>query len=438
METNLLLAGTAFFALCTLAFWRAAFRASVGWGVAGVLIPPSAIFYYAVFWSGKRLLALVHFTSLLMFVLVAVVWVRANPGWFDHSRLAPLRDWLAPASASTPLALQPVHFIAETDIAPYLKQNLGSATARFDGQTLDMVRTTFIDGTLRFKSDETLFSTLEVSIPLQGISLRAGENLLQYTPESTDNPPVIIARRSARELAPAMEIIEHGFWLELMITTTDTPVYHGYIKLRLPDAHQSFLAGDYRAYTRDVRILDDAVDRFFDSSATIEYVAEQYLINTLGHKLEKVTGFRNTFVQTALDDATARTEATVLMADGREHTVKFSLLKGDSGWVVKSAPELDLISALRVLRQNPPAAIGQTPLRDRLRSIDPQAVESALGQEVVILTLDGKQREGRVSAVDQHNITLAAPVEGGAMAMLVKRREVMEVQIRDRRQLPAE
>ena len=103
------------------------------------------------------------------------------------------------------------------------------------------------------------------------------------------------------------------------------------------------------------------------------------------------------------------------------------------GWVVKSVPELDLISALRTLRQNPPAAIGRNPLREQVRRITPDAVESALGKDVVILTLDGKQREGRVSAVDQHNITLAAPVEGGAMGMLVKRRDVMEVQLRDRR-----
>src|SRR3990167_6174597 len=94
VENILFLAGVGFFGLCTLVFLAAAFRASAGWGMAGLLIPPSAVFFYAVFWTRRRTLALIHFTSLLMLLLVCVVWVRANPDWFDHSRLAPLRDWL--------------------------------------------------------------------------------------------------------------------------------------------------------------------------------------------------------------------------------------------------------------------------------------------------------------------------------------------------------
>ena len=433
VENILFLAGVGFFGLCTLVFLAAAFRASAGWGMAGLLIPPSAVFFYAVFWTRRRTLALIHFTSLLMLLLVCVVWVRANPDWFDHSRLAPLRDWLAPAYAPKPLKIQSQHFVSEHDIAPFLQKNLGATSGRLQGEPVKFVRTTFLNGTLRFKSDESLLSALEVSIPLPDLELRPGENLLQFTPESTDNPPVLITRRQLPDMTPRVELVEHGFWLELMLTTGDDLVYTGYVKLRLPDAERSFVAGDFRAYTRDLRVSDDVVDRHFDSNATIEYVVEQYLINTLGNKLERVTAFRDTFFQVALDNATARTEASVRMADGSERQVRFGLIKGSEGWVVETAPELDLVSALSTLRQNPPAAIGRVPVRERLISVGPEDMDRIVGRDVVILTHDGKQREGTVSEVDQYNITLAAPMDGGSLGMLVKRREVREVRIRQSR-----
>ncbi|HVL02795.1 MAG TPA: hypothetical protein VM553_23420, partial [Dongiaceae bacterium] len=371
MENLLFLAGAGFFALCTLIYWSAAFKASKGWGMAGLLIPPSAIFFYAVFWSRRRTLALVHFTSLLMLILACVVWVRANPQWFQGSQLVVVRDWLAPAFASKPLIVRPQNFASEPEMAPFLQRNMGNASGRLDSDAVEFVRATFINGVLRFKSDETAYSPLEVSIPLQSYSLRPGENLLQYTPESLDNPPVLISRRQEPGLRPEVEMVERGFWLELMLTTNSDLVYSGYVKLRLPDSKRSFVAGEFRAYTRDLRLSDDQIDRQFDSNATIEYVVEQYLINTLGNKLDRIGRFRNTFYQAALDDASGRTEVDVRLVDGTEKVVHFGLIKGSEGWVVKTAPELDLMAALGTLRQNPPAAIGRVSTRDRLISVGP-------------------------------------------------------------------
>lgn len=335
-ETHLFLTGVALFALCMLAFWRAAFRASVRWGLAGVLLPPSAVFFYAVFWTTRRTLALVHFASLLVLVLVSVLWVRAHPAALTGSPLAPVQDMLAPASRVLPL--QTVHFVAEPDLQAFQRANPAGMIGRIDGDIRTFARTTFLDGTLRFQTDERLLSALEVTIPLHGMQWQPGENLLQFTPESTDNPPVLISRRTESPAAPDGTVYAHGFWLELVISPSSPLLYSGHVKLRLPDEQKSFVVGDFRAYTRDVRIVDDQVDRFYDSAATIEYVAEQYLVDRLGNKLGRVKGFQNTFFQVALENATASTEVQVEMADGSEQMLAFHLIKGSVGWVVESAP----------------------------------------------------------------------------------------------------
>jgi hypothetical protein len=428
METTLLLAGGALFLVCTLLFLRYAFANTVGWGVAGLLFPPSAILFYAVAWKKLKALALVHLASLVLFVLVAMMWVRANPFALDDTGLAWLRNLWAPAFAESPMNVEKEKFVSERELQPYLQGRIHPA-GQMLGEPVNFVRTTLLNNVLRFKSDENVFARMEVAIPLEGISLKPGENLLEYTPESTDNPPVHITYYPEGQQTPEVKVYSHRFWLELMLSVKDGPLYSGYVKLRLPDRQRSFVAGEFRAYTRDLRFEDDVVDRFFDSNATIEYVAEQWMVNKLGNVLERVTGFRDTFFQTVLEHPTGRTDVIVRLVDGTEHTLKIGLLKGSEGWVVESGPSPELIQALRTLRSKPAGAISRQPVRERVKVVDPSSLDHLIGKTVVISTFDGKQRSGTISEVDQHNVTLMSPVDGGSMGILVKRREITEVKL---------
>lgn len=429
METALLLAGVIFFLICTLLFLRNAFASTLGWGVTGLLFPPVAVLFYAVSWRKLKPLALLHLASALMLVLVAMMWVRANPYAFDDSRLVWLRDAWAPAFAQRPLLIEPNRYVSERHLLPYL-QNSSHPAGYLMGEKVEFVRTTLVNNILRFKSDENVFSRLEVAIPLDNIELKSGENLLEYTPESLDSLSIHVTHYPEGEQVPEAKVYTRRYWLELLISVKEGTLYTGYVKLRLPDQQRSFLAGQYRAYTRDLRYEGDVVDRFFDSNATIEYVAEQYLINNLGNQLDRVTGFSDTFFQTALENPTGRTEAVIQLSDGSSHRVKIGVMKGSEGWVVDSGPTADLIKALRTMRSQPPAAILPVRVQDSLRQIDPDSLDLLVGKTVVILTRDGKQREGTISDVDQHNVTLAQPLDGGMLGMLLKRRDITEVKLR--------
>ena len=429
METALLLLGVCFFLVCTLLFLRFAFQSTVGWGLMGILLPPSAILFYSLSWKRLRPLALMHLASLCLLVFALALWVRAHPYGFDGTPMAGLRDWLAPAYGRYPLKIEPASFVSESALQPYLKQGRRHAGGVVDGTRVDFVRATLVNGILRFKSDEDLFSATEISIPLAAVELKPGENLLEYTPASVQVPAVYVTHYPVDETEPRVEVFDHDYWMDLMVSVNDNDVYTGYIKLRLPDRDRSFVAGAFRAFTRDLRYVDDDVDRTFDSNATIEYVAQNYIANKLGNALESVEGFDDTFFQTTLENPTARTEASIRMLDGSEHQVKMSLIKGSDGWVVQSGPSAELISALRTLTTQPAASIKPMPSVETARVIDPMAVDTLVGRDVVIKTHDGRQREGRVSDVNAYSITLATPLDGGLMSMLVKRRDIVEVKL---------
>ena len=429
METALLLTGVVFFLVCTLLFLRFAFANTMGWGMAGLVFPPSAVLFYAVTWKKLKPLALLHLGSLLLLVLAAMMWVRANPYSLDGTSLVWLRDAWAPAFATRPMMIDKNRFVSERELLPYLQSHRDPGGV-VRGQHVTFVRTTLVNNILRFKSDENVFSQLEVAIPLTNIDLKPGENLLEYAPESLDSPSVHITYYAEGQQVPEMLVYTHRFWLELLLSVKDGNIYTGYVKLRLPDRYRSFIAGEFRAFTRDLRFDGDNVDRFFDSNATIEYVSEQYLLNKLGNKIDSIVGFQETFYQTALENPSGRTEATIKLVDGSQHTVKISLLKGSEGWVVDSGPTADLIEALKIMRSQPSAAISRMPVREQLRVINPESIASLIGKTVVISTRDGRQREGTIKRVDQHNVTLAMPLDGGTMGMLVKRREITEVKLR--------
>ena len=429
METTLLLIGVVLFLVCTLLFLRYAFANTLSWGLAGLVFPPSAVIFYAVSWKKLKPLALVHLASVFLLLLAAMVWVRAHPYSLDDTRLDWLRDAWAPAFAEKPMIIEKNLFVSERELLPYL-QNHSNPAGRIRGERVNFIRTTLVNNILRFKSDENVFSRIEVSIPLDGITLKPGENLLEYAPESLDSPVVNITYYPEGKQVPEVFAYTYRFWLELLLSVKDGTIYSGYIKLRLPDRYKSYLAGEFRAYTRDIRFEGDDVDRFFDSNATIEYVAEQYLVNKLGNKIESVEGFQDTFFQTALENPTGRTEATFKLIDGSRHTMRIGLLKGSEGWVVDNGPTSELLDALKIMQTEPAGAIAPMPIRERLRIVDVESIDALVGKDVVISTRDGKAREGTIKEVDQHNVTLTLPMEGGTFAMLLKRREITQVKLK--------
>ncbi|MEE2731862.1 MAG: hypothetical protein VYA55_13665 [Pseudomonadota bacterium] len=430
METFLFIAALLVFSGVTLNCLRLAYGRSLPWGVACTLMPLTWIPFYNLEWDRARVQGVLHTLSLISLLFFGVLYMRANPFLFDDGTLAAVRDKVAPAFAQAPLSLAAPRFASDYEIAAHGFQE-GANQARYLGRKYQFEQVVFADGILRFKQLDAP-EPVEITIDLQGFEVgESGSLMLDLTPASVGFPLVHVMQYRPETALPNVDSYEKGFWLELILERVTEDRYQGRVQLKFPDGRKGYLAGNFNASTRDLVREFGEVVRSYDSNDTIEYVAEQYLVNNLGSSLLNIVDYHNTFFQTNLEDSTAHTNVTVAMVDGSIHDIDISLFKNDNEWVVERTPVRELVGALQTIRQSPPAAISRQPVLQQLETYGPDDLEGLVGRKVSLQTFDGKTREGTVDAVDRYNVSLVTLLGGGEVALIVKRREVKEVRLQD-------
>lgn len=430
METFLLVIALFFSTGLTLNCLRLAFSTSVIWGLLCLFLPPFWLPFYGFNWSRHRLQGTFHLTSLVALVLCGALFIRANPFIFDGHSLALVRDWVAPAFGQSPLEISRPMFASDYDIKRK-RHDSKSSYGHYQGRNLQFQQVVFFDGIMRFKQMDRQ-EPVELVIDLSAYDLQTTGSLsLDITPDTVNVPLIHVMQYHEGAALADVESYDRGYWLELMVDRISDGRYDGQVTLKLPDGGKSYFAGVFSAANRDLVWEFGQVKRSYDSNHTIEYVAEQYLVNNLGSALDKVVEFDDTFFQTNLEDSTAHTHATLAMVDGSTHNLDIQLFKSEGGWVVERSPVRDLISALQTIREEPPAAILPVPVLEQPRTFSAEEVDELVGRNVMLVTWDGKTREGMLDAVDRYNVSIVTYIGGGEAAMLVKRREVKEVLLKD-------
>lgn len=430
METLLLVIALFLFAGLTLNCLHLAFTKSLGWGFLCLLFPPAWLTFYGFNWRDYRVQGVAHLVSLAAFVLFSALYIRANPFIFDGHALAPVRDWVAPAFGQSPLEFSAPVFASDYDIKR-VDADARYSYGRYSGKDLQFQQVVLSNGVLRFKQLETQ-EPVELVIDLSHYDIeQAGSLGMDVTPDSQVVPVVHVMTFQNNSAVPVVESYDRGYWLELIVDRIGTGRYEGQVKLKLPDGGKSYLAGMFSATDKDLIWEFDEVKRSYDSNDTIEYITEQYLVNNLGSSLDEVVDFNGTFFQTNLENSTGHTNVRISMVDGSTHNIAIELFKNDQGWVVERSPVRDLISALQTIQEQPPAAISSKPVLVQTRTFSADEVDELVGLNVTIVTRDGKTREGLLDSVDRYNVSLVTYLGGGEVAMMVRRREVKEVRLKD-------
>jgi len=430
METVLLGLALVAFGVTTINCLRLAFGESAGWGLACTVLPLSWIPFYGNRWEVMRTQGVLHVVSLAAVLLFASLYIRSNPFIFDQHTLSNVRDYVAPAFAQSPLSLASTKFASNYDIEQKARSR-GIGYGRYRGADYQFEQVVFSSGMLRFKQRKA-GETLEIAIELPHYQVEdSGSLVLDITPESGEFPLVHILQYHPESAVPRVHSFERGYWLELMLDRVSDYRYQGNILLKLPDGEKGYLVGDFHASSKDVLWEFGDVVRSYDSNDTIEYIAEQYLVNNLGTSLYEVIGFEDTFFQTNLEASTAHTDVKLSMVDGSEHDLRLQLFKHDGEWVVERSPVRELIGALQTIQKAPPASIKKEPVMVKVDTYSEADLDELVGRNVEIVTHDGKIREGKVDAVDRYNVSLLFVLEAGEMAMMVRRREIREVRVKD-------
>lgn len=431
MEMLLLVLATIVFLGLSVNYFRLAFEVSNLWVVLGLLFPPSCIAFYVVFSPKYRLQALFHGVGFVALVLVSILYVRTYPLEFDQTRLAQIRNVIAPAFSDSPLAINTLPYATDAELEKYFSSKKRTV-ARVNGRSVRVKQVVFTDNMLRFKSFSRSGRGVEIAIDLSEADIPNPDNIeLDLTPDSAFLPTVVVHSMPDRALEASAASYDYGYWLELTVEKTSDSEYTGFINLKLPDGQKSYLAGQFTAQNRDLVWDHDGVDRSYDSNDTIEYVAEKYLANKLGSSLVEVKQFDGTYFQTGLADASGQTRAQITLTDGSEQNIELRLFKGEFGWAVEHTPVRDLIAALKTMTQAPAASIGRQIPASQTSSVALDNLESVIGKPVILTTKDGRIREGSITSVDRYNVSLSIRMGGGSMAMLIRRRHISEVRTQE-------
>ncbi|HAG93887.1 MAG: hypothetical protein CMK83_16465 [Pseudomonadales bacterium] len=430
METVLLGVSLLVFGALTINCLRLAFGESLSWGLACTLFPASWIPFYGARWHATQVQGVLHGVSLIAVLLFGALFIRSNPFLFDGHPLSAVRDYVAPAYAQSPLLLSSETYASDYDIKRRVRAT-GIGYGRYLGADYRFEQVVFADGMLRFKQlgkDEIL----EIAIELQDFDVAGSGNLvLDLTPDSDNFPLVHVLQYRPQSALPSVQSFERDYWMELYLDRVSDNRYQGEILLKLPDGRNGFLAGNFTASTKDVIWEFGDVVRSYDSNDTIEYIARQYLINNLGTSLDKVVGFDDTFYQTSLETFTGHTDVQLVMVDGSVHDIRIQLYKNEKEWVVERSPVRELIGALQTIQKAPPASIKQEPMLAVLETFGEKDLDELIGRNVELITHDGKVREGLVDSVDRYNVSLVRYLDAGEVAMMVRRREVKAVRLKD-------
>ena len=431
MEILLLVVAAAAFIGFAVNYFRIAFAVSNLWVVLGILIPPSCIAFYILFGRKYRAQAMLHGVSFVALILFSVLYIRAHPFDFDQTRFAQLRNWLSPAFADTPMAIETLPYATDAELDKYMAVK-NRTVVRVQGHRMRVARVILNDNMLRFKTRSKSGSRIEIAIDLAEADIANPNNFeLDLTPELGELPAIYIHLEQGSKAQPIQTTYDHGYWLETTLSKISDHQYEGFVNLKLPDGQKSFLVGHFTAQDRDLIWEYEDVNRSYDSNHTIEYIAEQYLVNKLGSSLAGISGFSDTYFQSTLADASGQTRVHITLSDGSEHQVNLSLFKGEFGWAVEHAPVRDLIAALKTISTRPAAAIDSHIETSEFIEIPIEELETVVGKSVMIMTSDGREREGVVKSVDPYNVSLSTRMGSGSMAMLIRRREVREVLLYD-------
>ncbi|RLP55692.1 MAG: hypothetical protein D6160_04645 [Ketobacter sp.] len=420
----------AVFVVCTVVMVKRAFAEKTYWGLLSLIAPPSWPIFYAEHWKRYRVQGVVHLTSFIALLFFISLHIRAYPFEFDGTPLASVRNIIAPAFASTPLALDRYTFASEDDVNA-LADSMGKGVVlHFGGQDIPLERATLIDGMLRMRSLPDARPSIELAIDLRKTGLHnAGATLLDLGPDSIDHPPVYLFEYENLNKRPKITSYDRGFWLHLSIELAEDERVSGDIRLRLPDEDQSYLVGRFDASKKDLVWEIGTVRRDYDSNDTIEYISQQYLENKLGGSLEQVVNFRKTFFQTTQVEPTASTLATVALNDGSIQYVELSLYKDpEAGWIVEHNTKAGLTAALNTLEDMPAGTVPSlTPVRNRVFTVE--QADSLLGNNVAVITQNGRSKEGIITSVDQHSLCLTLPLNGSEIVMMIRRQDVKQIQL---------
>jgi len=433
MSAFLLLVGLTLFISGAAMYFAHAARNEPRWIAGSLLLPVVVPIYYRRHWDDLQLAGLLQSAGLVMALSGGLMLV-----YQDAQSSVPAG---APGGAlfSSKRAQTHSGFVdSERALRLLSRQGPGVAVfGRLHGEVFRPDRVELIEGMLRLREGNSFVPDREVALFL-GEDLPVNARIKRVLgPYNANVPEVEISWRDENGM-PVTETVRQGYRLDLELAPTVRGKMAGYIQLTLPDAAESYVAGDLEVVTSHLRYRDGQVDRGFDHIDTLHFIAEDYLASQYkAGDIQEVT-----FGAGSLDplEGRAETVAHVALNDGRVGSHVIKAAKTEYGWSVLGAetaaataaagfkpvynvlPPSGLLEPRRVVveprKKKPAASAG----RERVLAF--AELSSLTGQGAVVEFADGRHEQGVLRGVSNDRLLVDAIKGGGVIQFRVSASEL--------------
>lgn len=430
---NLFWGGLLVFFATGLLFYVRLYRTNPAWGFASTLLPPVALVPFTAYARKHPLAALAVVSSAYLAISFGTLWVRMNPQSALLASTPALRNLLAPASAGVPLYER-----AFPEISVGTNDAL---TGKIRGVQQRWEVVEWAGDTLRFaNSDEAIPSAMvQIRFP-DGWIFDENRRHLAVTPNQTDAPVIeIFTSDAARGDTPVISVVKGGYWLDLDVDNTRQNQILGAVSLTLPSPYQTWLTGNFSAYTDGVRYIGKELDRNHDSAETLARIAASHVSAHLWKWMEGSPVVTNVRFQSSYEPFDGQALVKVNLGTQGIFDLPVEFSRGESGWFV--VPDVAPMLAANMEMQQVPAAAGtpvtNTPTNPASKPATKPVVSAASestaitpvfqfgqlnrhrGQKGDVYTLDGRKLSGIVLSADEQQLKLKRIIGLNELTMTV-------------------
>lgn len=430
MGVAVLISGLSILLVANGVYLLMAYRRAPLWAWSSFFVPPLALIYYSLYWHRSWHLFAMHFVGLVLTVMGLTLVARGSPEHFSSLGLTDVQSALAPASLNRPIDTGVQQFAGHRQVKHYIGRIDGLTGGQLFGEKVHVQQVELIDGVLRFKKGQGLFPQKELAIFL-GITEYDVEDRWELNINPTmENPPIIhVSQYHARGGELSTRVYDSGYWLELVLSDRRENQLSGFVRLLLPGENgedKDFIAGNFEAYTNQLRYHKDEVNRFYDSNDTIEYVASEHLAVRFKKAVKDVV-YLDTHYLAHASIPSAETLAQLTLSDGSVHAIPLALFKGERGWTVDTSSTDDLTAAIQLLTEEPPAAGLPENLAIEEDVYQGAQYEQLVGKRIKVTSKRGKIREGRLTGIESSQLVLHRPMDNGFMDIYMPKRQVEQI-----------
>jgi hypothetical protein len=217
------------------------------------------------------------------------------------------------------------------------------------------------DGVLRIKYGKEFYGDLEIAIAFNAIPPQSEVPWTKVVRKEDANAPVIyVSWFDEQENTLKSLKYDSGYNLDFRMTHVEYNFFTGYLQLVLPDPENSFLVGEFPAFSSRLRFHGEGIIKTHDSKETLEVIANQTLSSTYRKYVVKVFGFSDTDYDYRSGEGLGSTNAYIQNKKGIIKKLPLNYYKNENGWFLDVKGLKELIRSGEGAISSVPAHLSQT------------------------------------------------------------------------------